>query len=288
MRNGRGSLVPRRKFLETMAAVAAATRFPNPESLVPSPQSRLSTIGVQLYTLRQAMERDFDGTLARVAQIGFREVEFAGYFNRTPAQVHAAVNRVGLTAPSAHVPIELLTRDWRGVLGAARDMGHRYLCVAWVPEELRGTLDGWKRVADTFNRAAIEAESRGIRFAYHNHAYEFVPLEGRIPFDVLLEATDPTHVWIELDLYWITKGGADPLAYFARYPGRFPLVHVKDSAGAPEHRMVDVGRGSIDWRRIFAWRQRAGIRHFFVEHDDPADPFDSIRQSYEYLRRLEF
>lgn len=250
--------------------------------------AKLGRIGVQLYTLRDAMARDFDGTLARVAQIGFKEVEFAGYFNRTAPQVKATLDRLGLAAPSSHVAIELLTRNWQQVLDDARLMGHRYLCVAWVPEELRTTLDGWKRVADTFNRAATEAESHGIRFAYHNHAYEFAPLEGRIPFDVLLEATDPSHVWIEMDLYWVTKGGADPLAYFDRWPGRFPLVHVKDSAGPPAHRMVDVGQGTIDWKRIFARRARAGIRHYFVEHDEPADPFTSIRTSYEYLRRLEF
>ena len=277
----------RRAFVESLGAAALASRVPIPDPRVPSP-SRLSRIGVQLYTLRNVMAQDFDGTLARGAEIGYKEVEFAGYFGRTPAQVRASLDRVGLVAPSTHVGIELLTRDWRGVLGAARDMGHRYVCVAWIPEELRPTLDGWKRVADTFNRAAIEAESRGMRFAYHNHAYEFAPLEGRIPFDVLLEAADPTHVFIELDVYWITKGGGDPLAYFAKYPGRFPMVHVKDSAGPPEHRMVDVGRDTIDWKRIFAWSRRAGIRHYFMEHDDPGDPIASIRASYEYLRGLEF
>lgn len=278
----------RRTFVGALGAATLLPRVPSPESRVPSPESRISTIGVQLYTLRQQMAQDFEGTLARVAQIGYREVEFAGYFNRTPQQVRAALDRVGLVAPGTHVPYELLTQNWPAVLEASRIMGHRYVLIAWIPQEERRTLDGWKRIADTFNRAAREAGRRGMRFGYHNHAYEFAPLEGRIPFDVLLEESDPAHVLIEMDLYWITKGGADPLAYFARYPGRFPLVHVKDSAGPPEHRMVDVGRGTIDWRHIFAWRRRAGIRHFFVEHDEPVDPFDSIRQSYEYLRRLEF
>jgi sugar phosphate isomerase/epimerase len=126
-----------------------------------------------------------------------------------------------------------------------------------------------------------------MQLTYHNHAFEFAAVDGRVPYDILLERCDPRFVAFEMDLYWITKGGRDPLAYFARWPGRFPLVHVKDSAGAPEHRMVDVGDGRIPWPAIFARRQQAGIRHSFVEHDNPADPLTSVRRSYAYLRSLE-
>jgi len=108
-----------------------------------------------------------------------------------------------------------------------------------------------------------------------------------MPYDLLLERCDPRYVAFEMDLYWITKGGQDPLAYFARWPGRFPLVHVKDSSGAPDHRMVDVGAGSIPWKAILTRREQAGIRHYFVEHDAPGDPLASVRRSYEYLRALD-
>ena len=150
------------------------------------------------------------------------------------------------------------------------------------------TLDGYKRVADDFNRAAQAAKDAGVQFAYHNHDFEFQRMEGRLPFDVLLENTDAKLVQYEIDLYWITKGGQDPLTYFERWPGRVPLVHVKDSMGEPEHRMVDVGQGKIDWKRIFAKREQAGIRHFFVEHDQPPQPFEDITTSYTYLKNLEF
>ena len=134
-----------------------------------------------------------------------------------------------------------------------------------------------------------QARAAGIRFAYHNHDFEFARLEGRwLPYDALLERCDPRHVAFEMDLYWITKGGQDPLAYFARWPGRFPMVHVKDSMGPPDNKMADVGAGKIDWKRIFSKEQQAGIKHFFVEHDQPADAFASIRASCEYLKRLEF
>jgi len=278
----------RRDFIETLGAAALGhalqPRAPTPEPR--APLHRLTRIGLQLYTVRRAMQADVEATLARVAATGYTEVEFAGYFGKSPGEVRAILDRHGLAAPAAHV--SMAADQWRAALDAARVIGHRYLVVAWIPAEQRQTLDAYKRMAQDFNRLAAEARAAGLQFAYHNHDFEFVPLEGRLPFDVLLAETDPTLVQLEMDLYWITKGGQDPLAYFARYPGRFPMVHVKDSAGAPAHRMVDVGAGTIDFRKILARREQAGIRHFFVEHDEPADAYASIRASYEYLKRLEF
>ncbi len=278
----------RRDFIETLGAAALGHALqppaPNPEPR--APLHRLTRIGLQLYTVRRAMQADVEATLARVAATGYTEVEFAGYFGKSPGEVRAILDRHGLAAPAAHV--SMAADQWRAALDAARVIGHHYVVVSWIPAEQRQTLDAYKRMAQDFNRLAAEARAAGLQFAYHNHDFEFVPLEGRLPFDVLLAETDPTLVQLEMDLYWITKGGQDPLAYFARYPGRFPMVHVKDSAGAPEHRMVDVGAGTIDFRKIFARRKQAGIRHFFVEHDEPADAFASIRASYEYLKRLEF
>ena len=278
----------RRDFIETLGAAALGhalqPRAPTPEPR--APLHRLTRIGLQLYTVRRAMQADVEATLARVAATGYTEVEFAGYFGKSPGEVGAILDRHGLAAPAAHV--SMAADQWRAALDAARVIGHHYVVVSWIPAEQRQTLDAYKRMAQDFNRLAAEARAAGLQFAYHNHDFEFVPLEGRLPFDVLLAETDPKLVQLEMDLYWITKGGQDPLAYFARYPGRFPMVHVKDSAGAPEHRMVDVGAGTIDFRKIFARRKQAGIRHFFVEHDEPADAFASIRASYEYLKRLEF
>jgi sugar phosphate isomerase/epimerase len=275
----------RRSFLKLGAALWAVGVPPL------QPPSRLDRIGVQLYSLRRELAKDFEGTLARVAAIGYAEVEFAGYDGRTPAQVAAALDRAGLKAPSAHVPFSELRENWARTLDAARIVGHRYLIVPAIPEGERVTVDGVKRVAELFERAGMEAKAAGLRCGFHNHDVDFAPIGGRkgsAPFDILLQETTPDHVVFELDLYWITKAGRDPLHYFARHPGRFELVHVKDSAGPPEHRMVDVGRGTIDFRSIFARRQQAGIRHFFVEHDEPADPLGFARASYGFLRRLEF
>jgi sugar phosphate isomerase/epimerase len=249
--------------------------------------AHLDHIGVQLYTVRDAMAHDFDDTLARVAQIGYREVEFAGYFDRDAKAVRAVLDRVGLAAPSAHVPFEVLGDRWRKTLDDAQIVGHRYVIVPSIPDDLRRTLDGYRQAAERFNRAGEEAKKAGVQFGYHNHNMEFAPLEGRPPYDVLLEASDPALVQFEMDLYWIIVGGADPLQYFARWPGRFPLVHVKDMDGTPHHTMMDVGRGVVDWKSLFAHRVQAGIRHFVVEHDQPASPFDSISASYAYLSQLD-
>ena len=274
----------RREFVQTVAGAGLAVACSGVRR-TPS-AARLDKIGLQLYTVRDQMKQDFEGTLARVAGIGYKEVEFAGYFDHSPADVRAMLDRHGLTSPSVHSGA-IDPEPWKAALDAAHVIGHDYIVVPWIPQEKRMTLDGWKKVAADFNRAAQAAHDAGIQFAYHNHDFEFPKMEGQVPYDVLLQNTDPKLVQLEIDLYWITKAGQDPLDYFARWPGRVPLVHVKDSAGPPEHKMVDVGQGKIDWKKIFAKRDQAGIKHFFVEHDQPPQPFQDIAASYNYLKNLE-
>jgi len=247
---------------------------------------RLKRIGVQLYTVRDALKADFDGTLQKVAAIGYKEVEFAGYMGRTPEAVRASLKSAGLSAPAEDVGLEVPARDWSSSVAAAHTVGHESLVVAWIDAARRSTIDEYKRIADIFNQLGRQANAAGLRFGYHNHAYEMAPLEGQVPYDVLLQHTDPDLVCFEMDLYWTTDGGKDPLTYFAKYPGRFPLVHVKDRTASGQ--MVDVGQGTIDWSAIFAKRKQAGIKHEFVEHDEPGDPFASIAASYSYLKALRF
>ena len=278
--------IERREFVKTLATAGVAIAVPHARRTTHDAR-RLDKVGIQLYTVRDQMKADFEGTLAHVAEIGYKEVEFAGYFDHTPADVRAILDRHGLSAPSTHIALGEIDA-WKASLDTAKAIGHEYIVVPWIPQEKRLTLDGWKNVAGVFNRAAQLAHDAGLQFAYHNHDFEFPKLEGQVPYDVLLQSTDPKLVQLEIDLYWITKGGQDPLNYFSRWPGRIPLVHVKDSAGAPEHKMADVGQGKIDWKRIFAKRDQAGIKHFFVEHDQPPQPFQDIAASYNYLKNLEF
>ncbi len=275
----------RREFVQTMAGAGLAIACTG-SSRAPR-AARLDKVGIQLYTVRDQMKADFEGTLAHIAEIGYKEVEFAGYFDHAAADVKAILNRHGLAAPSTHVAFEN-DEKWKAALDTAKTIGHEYIVMPWIPQERRKTLDDWKNFAQVFNHAAQMAHDAGIQFAYHNHDFEFPKMDGQVPYDVLLQNTDPKLVQLEIDLYWITKAGQDPLAYFSRWPGRVPLVHVKDSAGPPEHKIVDVGQGKIEWKRIFAKREQAGIKHFFVEHDQPPQPFDDIAASYKYLSQLEF
>lgn len=235
------------------------------------------------------MQRDMPGTLARLAEIGYREVEFAGYFGRSPDEVRRLLEQNKLTAPSAHIGPDQLP-NWDRALDDAAARGHRYVTIPWLPENMRGTADGWRRIAAEFNRAGDRAKARGLVFAYHNHDFEFNRVEGIVPFDLLLAETDPALVQYEMDVYWVTKAGGSPLDYIRKHPTRFSMLHIKDSAGAPDHRMVDVGAGSIDFAAILRLdaSQRGAIRHVFVEHDSPADPLAFAQRSFDHLSRLEY
>ncbi len=245
----------------------------------------LERIGVQLYTVRKLMQADFAGTLEQVAAIGYKEVEFAGYFDNDPETVRTLLDRLGLTAPAAHVPIDLLRKDLPGVIETARIIGHHYVVCPWLAPEER-VPKTYRENAAFFNRVGEACRKAGLVFAYHNHDFEFEPMEGRMPYDLLLEETDSDLVKMELDLFWITRGGQDPLAYFKRYPGRFSLCHVKDMGEGGK--MVAVGQGHIDFAKIFAQASEAGLQHYFVEHDNPDDALASIRASYTYLSGLTF
>ena len=278
----------RRSFIGSAAALAITSRFGWAAS-----QHRIGKIGVQLYTVRDDLQKDFEGTLAKVAKIGYKEVEFAKYFadvsklDPPPKRVREILDADGLAAPATHVPYSALApENWPRVLEAAKVLGMGYVVNPSVDREVLKQSDGWKRAAQTFNRAGEESHKAGIQFAYHNHVEEFKAEDGKLPYDILLSESDPKLVKMEMDLGWAHKAGADILAYFKKYPGRFPLVHIKDFD--KDGNMTEVGKGVVDWKGIFAKADVAGIKHYFVEHDEPKSPFDSIQTSYEYLKNLRF
>jgi sugar phosphate isomerase/epimerase len=243
-------------------------------------------VGLQLYTLRDSMQEDVSRTLAMVAEIGYQEVEFAGYFGLSPTQIRTLLDDNGLTAPSAHVPLEALRGGIDPILENADTMGHRYLVLPYLVESDRSTLDAYRALADDMNTWGEACRAAGVQFAYHNHDFEFETLDGGVPYDVLLERCDADLVKMELDLFWIRAGGYDALDYFERHPDRFHLCHVKDMTASGE--MTSVGRGVIDFATIFARAEQAGLRHYFVEHDNPPDPSRSVEASYGYLDTLTF
>lgn len=194
----------------------------------------IDRLGVGLFTVFGEMRQDFDGTLAQIRRIGYREVEFAGYYGRTPEQVRQVLDQVGLTAPSTHIGLDLLRTNLDAQVHAAQVIGHRYITVPSLPRTIGPlrTTDDWRRVAGEFNRLGRTLQERGVRLAFHSHRDEFVSLgDGRKGMDVFIAETDPALVAFEMDLGWARVAGEDPVQWFARYPGRFPLWHVKDIKG---------------------------------------------------------
>ncbi len=289
--------INRRNFLKIAGTATAATMF-TPRFSWAAGEHRIKKVGVQLYTVRDLMKNDFEGTIAKVAQVGYKEVEFAGYFGRTADQVRAVLEKNGLKAPSTHVQYDELDEKFPSVVDFSKAIGLEYIICPWIPEELRKSPDIWKQASEKFNKAGEQAKAAGMQFGYHNHWFEFIETDGKLPYDELLKLCDPNLVKMEMDLCWITAAGSDPLKYFNEYPGRFPLVHVKDLKTKPKVTtggaqnfgdtvdLTEVGSGIIDWKRIFAQSDKAGIKHYIVEHDHPKQPIESITKSYQYLSTL--
>ncbi len=250
-----------------------------------SESKKLRNIGLQLYTVRSLLYYDFEGPISKVAQLGYTEVEFAGYFDRKPPQVKKLLDQLGLSAPSTHIGLQQLEENLDEVIDDSATMGHKFIICPWIPENRR-TLNSYKALAEFFNHAGEACKKADMRFGYHNHSFEFETVDGQVPFDILLSETDPELVDIEIDLFWIRNAGKNPLDYFARYPGRFKLCHVKDMDSSGK--MATVGKGVIDFASIFAKSEQAGLNYFFVEHDHPEDPLGSISESLGYLKNLTF
>lgn len=256
-------------------ATRTATRTPIPDAW-----------GIQLYTLRSLMQDDVEGTLRAVAGLGYGEVEFAGLFDREPAALRRTLDDLGLAAVSSHVSLAAVESDLDALLEDARTLGQSMLVVPSLPRSVR-TPDGYRGVAETLNRAGETAAARGIAIGFHNHDQELAPLspdDSTTGLGLLLERTDPRLVTFQLDLFWVVHAGADPLDWFTRHPGRFSSVHAKDRSA--DGAMVAVGDGAMDFAALLAAGDAAGVRHVFVEHDNPDDPLRSVERSIDHLQTL--
>jgi sugar phosphate isomerase/epimerase len=279
----------RRSFLATLGGVAAgltSVRALSAADLFVERRTKLSRIGIQLYTLRRQAQADLAGTLAALAKIGYKEIELAGYYNHPAMDVRTLLDQNGLTSPSGHIAIEAIETNPSQTFADAKAVGHQWITVPSLPRGPKTTADDWKAVANRFNKAAAACKAAGFRFAFHNHN-DIVRKTGDVlPIEILMKETDPSLVSYQMDIYWAVNGGADPLTLLATYPDRFKMFHVKDSTAAPELRMADVGAGTIDFRTIFA--KAKGIEHYFVERDDAPDPLASAAASFKYLSNLTF
>lgn len=245
--------------------------------------------GIQLWTFHDEMLADMGAVFARLGEIGYRECEFIeAYFVKSPSEVKMLANAAGLSLPGCHVSLETCedADAFAAFSNKAKEIGCGYVAVPWLHPSRRKTADDYRSVADTLNEAAVRAQQAGLKFAYHNHDFEFITLDDELPYDILLDRTDPNLVDMELDLCWIEYAGRSAVDYIRANPGRFPYVHVKDFTEG--RRQCPVGQGVIDFPAIFAEVETAGLRHAYVEQDGPEDAVATAGESFAYLQQIGF
>ena len=280
-------MLNRRELLKQMAWVTAGSFFMNDALALHDAKNK--KVGVQLYTLRDAISKDAKGSLKRVAELGFGEVENFGYngkfFGMDASTYKTLLGDLGMTAPSGHYMYGNILNGWEKAVEDAKAIGHDYMVLAYLTPPERKSLDDYKKIAENLNKAGEVCKKAGIQLCYHNHEFEFEAMNGQLPFDILTGETDAGLVKIELDLYWAMVAGQDPVALFKKHKGRIALWHVKDMDKTPKKNFTEVGNGVIDFTTIFKNAKTSGMKHFFVEQDVcPGSPFDSISQSIGYIK----
>jgi sugar phosphate isomerase/epimerase len=249
----------------------------------------LDHVGLALYTLRSELARDFEGTLQQVAAIGYRELDMYVYeTTREAPATRAILDRTGLVCSSARVRTTHLYRGWERFLDAAAALGARYITLAYLAPEEIVTLADWHELAELFNRCGAAAARHGLTFCYHNHESEFVAIDGTVPYDLMLAETEPGLVKLQVDVYWLTRGGRAPAVELRRLAGRVATLHLKDMDATPARGIATVGRGTIDFAALMRTAIDTGISHWYVEEDNPPAPgIDAVRFAYQYLERLD-
>jgi sugar phosphate isomerase/epimerase len=281
----------RRTFLQTTGGAVAgfALGAPPLDALrAGTAGAPLTRIGLELYSVRKEMAKDFDRTLAAVRAIGYTDVELLWSFDnfgKSTTEVKAALAREGLRAPSAHISPAMILIGWERRLETAKTLGHEYLIVPSLTTDTSRTLDDWRAWADRFNEAGAVARRAGVWLAFHNEPDHMKPIEGQIPYDVFVDRTDPAVVRHQLDVGNMTMGGGDPLRYLERYRDRYWSFHLKDVVPDRSHD-TELGAGIVDLRRILAAIPNIATKPCYVEQEGPADPLASVKQDFEYLRKL--
>jgi sugar phosphate isomerase/epimerase len=316
----------RRQFIKT-SAVSAAGMLLAGQTFSSSKMDPLKKIGLQLFTVPKLLEKDFEGTLKKLSEMGFKELEFygpfpfsateaidrwksvtpslgfsgSGYFGKTAKETKAILDRYGLSSPSMHADLTTLKTKMGEVAEAAHLLGQEYVIIPSSPT--RTSLDDYKKDADEFNEVGASAQKNGLKFGYHNHGNGLHAMNGTVPMNMIIEKTDPKLVFFEMDIYWTTAGGIDPASYFEKYPGRYRLMHIKDmkeqkrfSGDGGDSKqwielfpyMTEPGSGVLDIQKIISVGKKNGLEHFILEQDMVANPETSLPKSYKYLSGLNF
>lgn len=274
----------RRDFLKASGSLLGVLLIPNL-----SKAEKLKNVGIQLYSVRKEMLTDAVGTLKELAKIGYKELESArsekgNYYGLQPKEIKKIVSDLGMTLRSGHVHVD---KDFQRSIDSAAEAGQDYLVCSSLPSKGQ-TVDNYKKVAETFTKAAEDCKKSKIIFGYHNHEYEFEKENGKVLYDVLLEYTDPKLVTMELDLGWVVASGNDPLTYFNNYPGRFPLWHLKDMDTSKKE-STEFGKGQIKVLEILKNSKKSGVKYIFVEQEEYASTaLESMKYDFDYLQKLDF
>jgi len=275
----------RRNFIKTTGIIAmGSTLLPKLLNAGIKPPKK---VGIQLYTVRNEMQKDAVGTLKQIAAIGYKEIESArsekgNYYGLTPKEIKSITHDLGIKLVSGHVHYD---KDWQKSVDEAAETGQDYIICAVLPANGQ-TEDNYKQSAAIFNKAGEDCRKAGISFGYHNHSSEFEKVNNQVLYDVLLDNTDPNLVKMELDLGWVVASGNDPKHYFDRNPGRFPLWHLKDVDMAKKQ-STEFGKGTLDIAKIFTYAKLSGMKHFFVEQEDyTVSALDASKYDFDYLAKL--
>jgi sugar phosphate isomerase/epimerase len=285
-------MISRRRFLGQASAAAVyiasrgAVAYATPLGL---------PLGIQLYSVREQLAKDYDKTLAEVASSGYTEVEAAGFYNHTAAQVKASMQKAGLKCVSSHHPYGDLRKKFDEILEFNKELGTQYIICSSPgpkdPTQKAMTLDDWKWLSGEFNKLGEKTKAAGITFGYHNHVHEFDKLDGGVPYMELMKLTEPSKVTLELDCGWAMVAGMNPVDIMKNHPHRISMLHVKDfklGSSPKDAKVTELGMGSIDYRPIFAEAAKTQkIRHMFVEQEEFDMPYlESLKVDADYLKKL--
>ncbi|HTI11967.1 MAG TPA: sugar phosphate isomerase/epimerase [Puia sp.] len=278
----------RRDFLRAAGLFAAGSLL-LPELGRSMMTARVNNVGIQLYTVRKEMLADPVGTLRQLAKIGFRELESArsekgNYYGLSPKEIKKITGDLGMRLRSGHIHVD---KDWQKSIEEATETGQEYLISAVLPSQGQ-TIEHYQESADAFNKLGEECKKARLSFGYHNHDTEFETVKGQVLYDILLDRADPSLVKMEMDLGWVVASGHDPLHYFSKYPGRFPLWHLKDM-DTTRKQSTEFGKGQVNIKQLLQHAKQAGMKHFFLEQEEYAhSAFESAQIDYTYLTRLDY
>jgi sugar phosphate isomerase/epimerase len=281
----------RRTFMTHTALAVAGTAVFGCATSPMKATAAAKPIGLQLYTLRDVINKDVKGTIKQLTDWGYTKFETYGYsngqlFGMPSKEFNDYVKSLGARVVSGHYGIDIIRGDFARAVADAKAAGQEYVVLPWIDEPNR-TLDGYKRIIDDVNKAAEIAKAGGVRMGYHNHDFEFQTVGDKTAFEMLMEGLDPNLVSFELDLYWVVRAGHDPEKIFAKYPGRFEQWHVKDMDKTAPGKNADIGTGSIDFKKLFAFAGQSGMKHWYVEQETyPVDPMSSTKNSIDYLKTI--